>query len=76
LTKTILEHKEERYQNSFSTRYNLNKLVYFEQFQMVGDAIIREKQFKAGNRALKKINKSIKPEWNDLQEESKDIMII
>jgi len=43
LPKRILEHIEKRHENSFSARYNLNKLVYFEQFQMIGDAIAREK---------------------------------
>ena len=32
LPKRILEHIEKRYQGSFSARYNLNKLVYYEQF--------------------------------------------
>jgi len=77
LTNRILEHKEKQYQNSFSARYNLNKLVYFEQFQMIGDAIGREKQLKAGNRATKEsLINSINPDWNDLYEEIKDIMII
>ena len=40
--KRIEEHKQKRYENSFSARYNLNKLVYYEQFQMIGDAIGRE----------------------------------
>lgn len=53
LPKRILQHVEKSYQNSFSARYNLNKLVYFEQFQMIVDAIGREKQLKAGNRATK-----------------------
>ena len=77
LPKRILEHIEKRYENSFSARYNLNKLVYYEQFQMIGDAIAREKQLKAGSRA-NKINliESINPNWNDLFEEVKDIMII
>jgi len=34
LPKRILEHKEKRYENSFSARYNLNKLVYYEQFAL------------------------------------------
>ena len=77
LPNRIMEHKEKRYQNSFSARYNLNKLVYFEQFQMIGDAIGREKQLKAGNRANKeKLINSINPDWNDLYEEISDIMII
>jgi len=77
LPNRIIEHKEKRYQNSFSARYNLNKLVYFEQFQMISDAIGREKQLKAGNRATKEnLINSINPDWNDLFEETKDIMII
>jgi putative endonuclease len=77
LPKRILEHIEKRYQNSFSARYNLNKLVYFEQFQMIGDAIAREKQLKAGNRTTKEnLINSINPDWNDLYEEIIDIMII
>ena len=77
LPNRIIEHKEKRYQNSFSSRYNLDKLVYYEQFQMIGDAIGREKQLKGGNRAAKeRLINSINPEWNDLYEGIKDIMII
>lgn len=77
MPKRILNHKEKRYQNSFTARYNLSKLVYYEQFQMIGDAIKREKQLKAGNRATKEyLINSINPDWNDLYDEIKDIMII
>ena len=77
LPQRIEEHKQKRYENSFSARYNLNKLVYYEQFQMIGDAIGREKQLKAGNRATKeKLINSINPNWNDLYNEIIDIMNI
>ena len=77
LPNRIMEHKEKRYKNSFSARYNLNKLVYFEQFQMIGDAIEREKQLKAGSRTVKlQLIASINPDWKDFYEEIKDIMII
>lgn len=67
LQKRILEHIGKRYANSFFARYNLNKLVYFEQFQMIGDAIGREKQLKAGSRATKiSLIEKDNPEWNDL----------
>jgi putative endonuclease len=70
LSNRIREHKEMRYQNSFSARYNLNKLVYYEAFQMIGDAIGREKQLKAGSRAVKlALIHSMNPKWNDLYEE-------
>lgn len=77
LPQRIEEHKQKRYENSFSARYNLNKLVYYEQFQMIGDAIGREKQLKSGSRATKEqLINSINPNWNDLYEEIIDIMNI
>ena len=70
LIQRIEEHKQKRYQNSFSARYNLEKLVYYETFQMIGDAIGREKQLKGGSRAAKiKLIVSISPNWNDLYDE-------
>lgn len=77
LPNRILQHKEKRFENSFSAKYNLNKLVYFEQFQMISDAIAREKQLKGGSRA-QKINliQGLNPNWNDLFEEIIDIMSI
>lgn len=77
LPKRILEHIEKKYENSFSARYSLNKLVYYEQFQMIEDAIAREKQLKAGSRANKiSLIQSANPNWIDLYDEIKDIMII
>jgi putative endonuclease len=74
LPKRILEHKEKRYKNSFSARYNLDKLVYFEQFQMIRDAIAREKQLKGGNRAVKlNLINNFNPDWNDLYDEIKEV---
>ena len=76
LPKRIEDHKEKRYESSFSARYDLCKLVYFEPFQMIGDAIGREKQIKGGSRKKKELLiASINPEWRDLHEEVKDIMI-
>ncbi|WP_136668896.1 GIY-YIG nuclease family protein [Flavobacterium sp. H122] len=75
LPQRILEHKEKRYQNSFSARYNLNKLVYYESFQMIGDAIGREKQIKGGSRQDKiDLILGMNPEWKDLYDEIIDIM--
>lgn len=77
LPKRIVEHIEKRYENSFTARYNLNKLVYYEQYQMIGDAIAREKQLKAGSRAKKvALIEKLNPNWLDLYEDIKDIMII
>lgn len=71
----ILDHKEKRNPKSFTAHYNLNILVYYEQFQEIGDAISREKQIKAGSREVKNILiRSINPTWTDLFDEIKDIM--
>ena len=63
----MLQHKEKTYQLSFSTKYNLNLLVYYEAFQEIGDAIGREKQLKSGSRQKKVdlINCFI-PDWDNL----------
>lgn len=53
LPQRIIKHKEKRYPNSFSARYNLNILVYYEQFQWIGDAIAREKQINQVQEKLK-----------------------
>jgi putative endonuclease len=77
LPQRILDHKEKRNPNSFSARYNLNILVYYEQFQWIGDAITREKQIKAGSREAKNnLVRSINASWEDLYDDIKDIMTI
>jgi putative endonuclease len=70
LKERIIQHKEKRDKKSFTSRYNLDKLVHHETFQMIGDAIGREKQLKAGSRAQKMVLiESMNPEWNDLFDE-------
>jgi putative endonuclease len=39
LNQRIHQHKEKHDKKSFTARYNLDKLVYYEAFQMIGDAI-------------------------------------
>lgn len=53
LFERIKQHKKKIHPNSFTAKYNLHKLVYFESFQMIGDAIGREKQLKAGSKVKK-----------------------
>jgi putative endonuclease len=48
----VLEHREKT-PGSFTARYNIDRLVYFERFQYVGNAIAREKELKDWNRARK-----------------------
>lgn len=60
-------HHKNKTVSSFSSKYNLNKLVYYEVFEDVKLAISREKQIKAGNRQRKiDLINNLNPEWKDL----------
>jgi len=68
LVKRIFEHKE-KVVNGFSAKYNLDLLVYYEEWWCIEEAIQREKQLKAGNRKKKlSLIESINPDWKDLSE--------
>ena len=55
------------YPNSFTAKYNCNKLVYYETFGRIEDAIAREKQLKKWNRSWKnKLISDMNPEWKYL----------
>lgn len=67
LYKRVLEHKNKLYSNSFTSRYNIDKLVYFESYSIAGDAFEREKQIKSGSRKKKiTLIEKLNPEWRDL----------
>ena len=70
LVKRIHEHKTKVNRNSFTAKYNVDRLGYFEVFQAIRQAIAREKQIKAGSgqKKLALIEKG-NPEWRDLYEE-------
>ncbi|MGB1206764.1 MAG: GIY-YIG nuclease family protein [Chitinophagales bacterium] len=67
LERRVREHKEQKHKNSFTSRYKINKLVYYETFKYIDQAIAREKQIKAGSRKKKEeLINSINPRWEDL----------
>jgi putative endonuclease len=67
LTERVKEHKEKAHSGSFTARYNVRKLVYYELFEGIGQAIKREKQIKAGSRKKKMdLITRRNPEWRDL----------
>ena len=67
LKHRIESHKNKKYKNAFTARYNVGKLIYFEEFDSIITARAREKQLKAGSRAKKvKLVESLNPEWKDL----------
>ena len=66
LTRRIYEHKN-KLVKGFSAKYNLHKLVYFEQTECIESAIIREKQIKNYSRAKKEqLINSMNPAHKDL----------
>ena len=67
LFRRAFQHRLKENPKSFTARYNINKLVHFESYQFVGDAITREKQLKKWNRSWKeRLIKENNPNWRDL----------
>ncbi len=67
LYSRILQHKEGADPRSFTNKYHVNRLVYFEEFDDVNDAIAREKQVKRWRREKKIwLIESVNPGWHDL----------
>jgi putative endonuclease len=73
LLSRVTQHREKHYPTSFTSRYNIFKLVYFEVLPSVEEAIIREKQVKKYSRKKKFVLiEGMNPEWRDLYEDIKD----
>lgn len=72
LQARVQEHQNRTYINSFTSRYKLFKLVYYELFHDIEEAIDREKYLKGKSRKFKdELIKEMNPEWKDLWEEVK-----
>jgi putative endonuclease len=66
LYRRIEEHKSCEIKG-FTQKYNCDKLVYFEAFDYIEDAIAREKQLKNWKREWKnKLIETTNPDWKDL----------
>ena len=64
------QHKNKLHPNSFSAKYNCDKLVYYQGYAHIEEAIAAEKLIKGGNRSSKlNLINSLNPDWNDLYEE-------
>ena len=69
LVRRVWEHKQHLDRGSFTARYNVEQLVYYESTSDVRAAIEREKQIKGWNRKRKdKLIESMNPNWVDLYE--------
>ncbi len=66
IVRRIYEHKNKMIKG-FSSKYNLTKLVYYEIYNDVTQAILREKQIKGGSRNKKiELINNFNKEWKDL----------
>lgn len=66
LARRVYEHKNKMVEG-FTSKYNVNKLIYYEEFKETEYALKREKQLKGWTK-LKKANliNKLNPEWKDL----------
>src|SRR5438034_10363510 len=69
LEKRLNEHRQKIF-DGFTKKYNIDKLIYVEEFTEKSDAIRRERQLKKWNseRKIELIEKQ-NPNWNDLSKE-------
>jgi putative endonuclease len=69
LQRRVYEHKNKLI-DGFTKKYNVTRLVYYELYHDVRDAIAREKQIKSWRRSKKiALIKSLNPTWRDLYED-------
>lgn len=69
LARRLYEHKQ-KLMVGFTEKYNVNKLVYFEETNDVRAALEREKEIKKWRREKKnRLVETANPEWKDLSEE-------
>jgi putative endonuclease len=68
LTRRLFEHKQKLIEG-FTSKYNVSRLIYFETFENIADAIAREKQIKGWRRSKKTaLIEAMNPTWLDLSE--------
>jgi putative endonuclease len=69
IERRVREHKKHD-EDAFTARYNIDRLVWYQVFGDVHDAIAREKQVKRWRREKKiRLIESSNPTWQDLSEE-------
>ena len=67
LDRRILEHEFKIHNKSFAAKYNINRLIFYEEFSNPEDAIAAEKKIKGWTRKKKiALIKTINPEFKDL----------
>lgn len=69
IVRRVFEHKQ-GFVDGFSKKYDLKRLVYFDSFESIYDAITMEKRIKRWRREWKlALIEKLNPEWQDLYEQ-------
>jgi putative endonuclease len=69
LIRRVFEHKN-KFLEGFTKKYNIGKLVFYEAYDDINNAIAREKQIKGGSRSKKiKLIEEMNDGWKDLADE-------
>ena len=72
IASRVYDHRIKAIPKSFTSRYNCIKLVYYQRFELIVDAIAEEKRIKGGSRKKKEgLINSMNCEWKDLYDEIK-----
>jgi putative endonuclease len=67
LLHRVFEHKDKAHPKSFTAQYNINQLVWYQEFYDITEAIAHEKRVKRWRRAWKiEMIERNNPEWDDL----------
>jgi len=69
IVKRVFEHRQ-GFVEGFSKKYDVKRLVYFDSFESIYDAITMEKRIKRWRREWKlALIEKLNPEWHDLYEQ-------
>jgi len=69
LRKRVLQHKTGTYPEAFTDRYLCHKLIWFQAYASIEEAILMEKRVKRWRRAWKEeLVKGLNPEWRDMSD--------
>lgn len=67
LFERVQEHKNKTNPNSHTAQYDIHRLVYFESYDLIREALRREKQLKGWNRSWKiALIETDNPEWREI----------
>lgn len=68
LARRLQQHRNKR-GSRYTAKYEVTRLVYYEEFQYVNDAIAREKELKGWRRSKKvELVEKVNPRWKDLSD--------